>query len=259
MYNVLNLSKTGLKSMQRKMDAVADELANSNTHGYKKKEISFRELLTNATYENEVIVSDEVNSFNINMGSKSDIGTINFQQAEIIDSPREYDMAILGNGFFGVRDANNNLMLTRNGSFTIDNNSRLSDSDGFFLDIDYFIPIEEWGHNSLTISANGEITKTANGEVEVLGTIILYKPQVMDSLKPLGENRYMLSDNVQVFNSIDHDEEFGEIIQYALESSNVDITKSMADMITSQRAYSLNSRAIQTTDDIMSMINGIKQ
>ena len=96
-------------------------------------------------------------------------------------------------------------------------------------------------------------------EAEILGKIILYNPGVMDSLTPMGENRYMPSDNVQLFNSIDNTGEFGDIIQFAIEGSNVDITKTMADMITTQRAYSLNSRAIQTTDDIMQMINGIKQ
>ena len=259
MYNVLNLSKTGLKSMQTKMDAVADELANSNTYGYKKKEISFRELLTNETYDNEVIMSPNVNGFNINMGSRSDIATINFQQGPIIESPRQFDMAISGEGFFGVRDANNNLLLTRNGSFHIDSNQMISDANGYPLEVEYLIDIEEWDFQNLSINASGEINKVSQDETEILGKIILYKPEVMDSLTTLGENRYMPSENVQLFNSIDHDEEFGEIIQYALESSNVDITKTMTDMIITQRAYSLNSRAIQTTDDIMSMINGIKQ
>lgn len=259
MYNILNLSKTGLKSMQTKMDAVADELANSNTYGYKKKEISFRELLTNETFDNEVIMSPNVNAANINMGSRSDIGTINFQQGAIIPSPRQFDMAISGNGFFGVRDENENLMLTRNGSFHIDSNQMISDDNGHLLDIDFLVGVEEWDFQNLSINASGEISKISQDETIVLGNVVLYTPEVMNSLTSLGENRYMPSANVQLFNSIDHNQEFGDIIQYALEGSNVDITKTMADMITTQRAYSLNSRAIQTTDDIMSMINGIKQ
>lgn len=259
MYNILNLSKTGLKSMQTKMDAVADELANSNTYGYKKKEISFRELLTNETFDNEVIMSPNVNAANINMGSRADIGTINFEQGPIIQSPRQFDMAISGNGFFGVRDENEKLMLTRNGSFHIDGNQMISDPNGYPLDIELIVGIEEWDFQNLNINASGEISKVSQEETVVLGNVVLYTPEVMNSLTPLGENRYMPSANVQLFNSIDHNEEFGDIIQYALEGSNVDITKTMADMITTQRAYSLNSRAIQTTDDIMSMINGIKQ
>ena len=259
MYNVLNLSKTGVKAMQTKMDAVADELANSNTYGYKKKEISFRELLTNETYDSEVIMSPNVNTLNINMGSRADVGTINFQQGSIIQSPRQYDLAISGKGFFGVRDENNNLMLTRNGSLNIDSNQRISDDNGYPLDIELYVELEEWDNQNLSVNYYGEITKVSDGETVILGKIILYNPQVMDSLTPLGENRYTTSENVQLFNSIDHDEEFGDIIQFALEASNVDITKNMADMITTQRAYSLNSRAIQTTDDMMQMINGIKQ
>ena len=259
MYNVLNLSKTGIKAMQTKMDAVADELANSNTYGYKKKEISFRELLTNETYDNEAIVSPNVNALNVNMGSRSDVGTVNFQQGPLIQTPREYDMAITGEGFFGVRDEKNNLMLTRNGSFHIDSDQRLSDMNGYPLDVEYYVEIEEWDYQNLSINSQGEISKITEDETEILGKVILYKPSVMGSLTPLGENRYMPSANVQLYDSIENSEEFGDIVQYALEGSNVDITKTMADMITTQRAYSLNSRAIQTTDDIMQMINGIKQ
>lgn len=265
MYNISNISKNGLKSMQIKMDAVADELANSNTYGYKKKEISFVELLTNETNVNEVITSPNVNSFNTNVGSKSGLAKINFQQGPILQTPREYDMAIGGKGFFGVRDENDTLMLTRNGSFNIDKNYKISDDNGNALDIEFYIPTEEWNTYKLGIASNGEITEAIGEEGRVLGKIILYNPQVMDSLKPLGENRYLPSDNVKLFNSLEEDEnfgefvEFGDIVQYALEGSNVDITKTMADMITTQRAYSLNSRAFQTTDEMMSMINGIKQ
>ena len=83
-------------------------------------------------------------------------------------------------------------------------------------------------------------------------------PEILDSLTSIGEGKFLPSQNVTLRNSLDSDEGFGDIAQYSLENSNVDVTRSMAEMITAQRAYSLNSKSIQTTDDIISIINNIK-
>jgi flagellar basal-body rod protein FlgG len=242
MYNVLNVSKSGLKAMQYNMDATADDIANINTNGYKSKKTSFQELINN----------DEINA-----GSKCAIGKINFKAGNLIESPFDYHMAISGEGFFGVIDENNNLMLTRNGSFHMNGNYTITDDNGYPLVAEYYTPIEEWGDN-INISANGEITDEKSDEM-ILGKVILFKPQNLDSLVSLGEGRYLPSGNVELLDSMENDEVFGDINQHFLEASNVDIIESLADMISTQRAYSLNAKAIQTTDDIMGLINDIKR
>jgi flagellar basal-body rod protein FlgG len=245
--NVLGINKSGLKAIQNKMDAISDDLANINTTGYKRKEISFQELVHNTI---------EGTGFSINAGSKSSINTINFKQGTVSNSPNMMDMAIEGDGFFGIRDANGNLYLSRNGSFKIDGGSNIVDGNGYFLEVSLNMPIEQWG--KVDINAKGEIFTDVDGEYQSVGRIILYMPEILDSLTSIGEGKFLPSQNVTLRNSLDSDEGFGDIAQYSLENSNVDVTRSMAEMITAQRAYSLNSKSIQTTDDIISIINNIK-
>lgn len=245
MYVSLNVGKTGLKSMQNKMDGVAEQIANASTYGYKRKEISFQELLNN-----------QVDDLTINQGSKSGLATINFEQGSFVESSGDFHMAIGGSGFFGVRDENNQLVLTRNGGFHIDSNKNVVDDDGYNLDMEIFVPREQWSTHNVTISTRGEIR---NGEGVLLARVILYNPNVLDSLTPLGEGRFLPSENVALFNSTNNEEMFGDVLQNMLEGSNVDMVKSMSDIIITQNAYSLNSRAIQTTDEMINLINGIKR
>ncbi|MEW8973741.1 MAG: flagellar hook-basal body protein [Tissierellaceae bacterium] len=264
-YNILNIGKTGLKSVDNKMSAVSDDLSNVNTHGYKRKDISFQELLRNEIYDSEVLLGDNARGTSINAGAKSGIGSINFKQGVIRPSDGEFHMAIDGDGFFGVRDEMGNLMLTRNGGFHINEDRSISDDSGYLLDFESYVPMDEWGEGKINISIEGNIIKELEGETELeeetqlLGRVILYNPEVLDSLIPLGEGRYIPSDDIELYNSTYDSDGFGDIVQYGLEESNVEITKSMLDMITAQRAYSMNTKVIQTTDDILSMINNIKQ
>lgn len=259
MNNILSIGKSGMNSMQTKMDAIADDIANVNTHGYKKKEISFQELLHNDINNKEVLVSTNVNNASINVGSKSEIGTINFGQGIITESSGDFHMAIEGQGFFGVRDNDGVLMLTRNGGFHLNQDNSIADDSGYPLELKLDVPVQEWGNGVVSISKKGEISMEIDGEAKLLGTVVLYNPEVLDSLKSLGEGRYMPSQNVALYNSIDEGDRFGNIAHHYLESSNVEMSKSIVDMLTTQRAYSLNAKAIQTTDEIMSMINGIKR
>ena len=91
----------------------------------------------------------------------------------------------------------------------------------------------------------------------ILGNVVLYNPSAPESLIPIGEGRYAIPIGSEVYGGLGMAK--GSIKQYALESSNVEIVKSMTDMIVSQRAYSLNIKALQTTDDIISIINDIKR
>ena len=242
MYTTLSIGKTGIKAMQFKMDAVADDLANLNTTGYKSKVISFRELLNN----NEVSI-----------GSKSSMEKVSFDQGVFLQSNSDYHMAIEGKGFFGIIDQNDTRMLTRNGAFHMDKDGLILDDNGHALAVDYYIPAKDWNVDQVEISTNGEI-KSKDGAT-LLGKVLLYYPEDLGSLVSLGEGRYLSNKDMGLYNSVDNKDMFGDIHQHYLEGSNVDIIEALAEMISTQRAYSLNSKAIQTTDEIMSMINGIKR
>lgn len=245
MYNVLSIGKSGMKSNQFKMDAIADNISNVDTDGYKNKEVAFQELL----------IDDE-----INVGSKASVSKLDFAQGSFTESPYEYHMAISGNGFFGLVDENNTLILTRDGGFHMNEDKSITDSSGYPLYIDYEVSKEQWPDEGVSVLANGDIIATNNtDESTLLGKVVLFYPENVDSLTSLGEGRYLPSGNVALYDSIGNEEMFGEIHQYFLEASNVDLAQNFAEMIITQRAYSLSAKALQTTDEMMTMINGIKR
>ena len=259
MNKILTIGKTGLHSNQNKMDAIANDLANVNTTGYKKKKVSFQELLLNQIHQEDVLLSENMNPSGINVGSTSRVSGVDFKQGSIISTSGDYQLAIEGNGFFGVRDENGDFFLTRNGNFHINEDLSITDDNGHNLEINVSVPIEEWRTGDITISRKGDIIKDIDGVATTVGRIPLYYPEVLDSLISLGEGKYVNREGITLYNSIDQEEMFGSIVQGALESSNVDMSKVMTDMIITQKAYSMSSKAIQTTDEIMGMINGIKR
>lgn len=259
MNKILNIGRTGLHSNQNKMDAIANNLANVNTTAYKEKKISFQELLVNEIHQGDVLLSENMNPSGINMGSKSRVSGVDFRQGFITSASGDYQLAIEGNGFFGVRDENDNFFLTRNGNFHINEDLSITDDSGHRLEINMDLPVEAWGTGDVTISRKGDIIKDIDEVATTVGKIPLYYPEVLDSLTPLGEGKYVNPEGITLYNSIDQEEMFGSIVQGALESSNVDIAKAMTDMIITQKSYSMSSKTIQTTDEIMGMINGIKR
>ena len=143
MYNVLSLNKNAMKAHQTKMDGVAHDLANVNTYGYKKKEVNFEELRLREV-EGEVLKSDRAGDLALNMGVKSGLTKTSFNQGTILATDKKFDMAIMGEGFFGVRDRNNNLLLTRNGGFQQNADASISDDLGNRLEMELYQPFENW-------------------------------------------------------------------------------------------------------------------
>lgn len=256
MYNVLSLNKSAIKAHQTKMDGIAHDLANVTTHGYKRKEVNFEELRLSQV-EGDVLKSDKAQDLALNMGVKAGVTKTTFNAGALTPSSNKFDMAITGEGFFGVRDGNGSLLLTRNGSFNQNADGSVSDAFGNYLEMETDLPFARW-NGEISIAGNGQISKMEDGQELSLGRVVLYKPDNPHNLISLGEGKYIAKDGTNLENSLGG-QGFGEINQFFLEESNSEMTKSMVDMITTQRAYSMNAKALQTTDDIMTMINNIKR
>ncbi|MDY0235479.1 MAG: flagellar hook basal-body protein [Gudongella sp.] len=242
MFNVLSIGKSGLKANQYKMDGIADELANVTTDGYKKRTISFQELMLDQ---------------DVNVGTKSGISKTDFSPGVLTQSEGTFDMAIDGEGFFGVKDSNGNLMLTRNGAFYADAENNIRNQSGDILQIEYFTSINEWEGRDVTISENGSIKGGADNET--LGRVMLYMPENLANLTAIGEGRFTLSPDENLIEQTENPALFGKIRQNFIEGSNADMTRAMTEMIITQRAYSLNASTIQSTDELMQLINDIKR
>lgn len=260
MFNGLRIGTTGMKTAQRVMDNVADQIANSETNGYKKKEVNFSELLRNEIGSNQVELSQNAENAAIGAGSRAVISKTNFNQGMITESEGVYHMAIEGNGYFGVTDPQGNLMLTRNGAFQKNGDQSITDEEGNLLSMETYLPQTQWGDSQfISISSEGLISgRTSEGQVQNLGRVMLYQVESQDQLVSLGEGKYMAGNNIPLYNSADDPgRAYGNVRQRALEKSNADIVQSMTDMIITQRAYQVNAKSVTTADEMLEVINTI--
>lgn len=259
MFNGLRIGTTGMKTAQKVMDNVADQIANLDTNGYKKKEVVFSELLRNEIGANEVRLSQNAGNAAIAAGSRASSPKTDFRQGTLVPSEGIYHMAIEGSGYFGTVNPQGDLLLTRNGAFHLNGDQSITDDAGNLLSMDTYVPTTQWDHTSLSINEEGLISgKTLDGNVQALGRVILYAPGTSDSLISLGEGKYLAPEGAALANSVDDGSEaFGQVRQKALEKSNADMIQSMTDMIVTQRAYQVNAKSVTTADEMLEVINTI--
>jgi flagellar basal-body rod protein FlgG len=249
-----------MKTSQHIMDNVADQIANSATDGYKKKQVNFSELLRNEIGRNQVEITENGAGSSIGIGSKAIFSKTDFRQGMVTPSAGSLHLAVEGRGFFGVFSKEGDLMLTRNGAFHQNADGSVTDDAGNLLSMELSVPLEDWPESSaVRISEEGVATaRNAQGGTVELGRVILYVPGNSDELVSIGEGRYLQPDNLALYNSADNPERgFGGIRQNALEHSNVDTIQSMTDMIVTQRSYQMNAKSVTTADDMLEVINTI--
>lgn len=237
----LNISKGGIKAHQKAMSNIANNIANVNSEGYKTKATHFTSLLNNESVT-------ENGNFTVNAGARSDVLGTDFSQGPLIENPSTLQLALEGEGFFQVQDGNGNTYLTRDGSFSKDGTGQIVNQSGDYLMINPSVPMESWPGGRLSVTNNGELFVGT----EQVGTVPVYLPENPQGLIAVGENKYQyMGDNLPLYE--------GEILQNYSETSNVDLAQEMANMIITQRAYSLNVKVAQSTDEMMSLINQFNQ
>lgn len=250
MSQILSISRSGLNAYQREMDVVSNNLANVDTLGYKDKRTTFQELLNNGTNANEVGLSQNAGNVAINAGLNVQQVNENSSQGAFKSTAGTYDLAIDGEGYFGVRDGANNLYLTRDGSFRRDADGNLVTSRGMKVEVQSNVPSSQW-------PKNGEVSISTSGYVSIgnvrVGRILLFRPQNSIDMNDIGNNLYRCDGNL--ISSANTNAGFGQINQGLVEMSNVDVADTMSKMIITQRAYQMNSKALQSTDEMLETIN----
>ena len=250
MSQILSISRSGLNAYQREMDVVSNNLANVDTLGYKDKRTTFQELLNNGTNANEVGLSQNAGNVAINAGLNVQQVNENLSQGAFKSTAGTYDLAIDGEGYFGVRDGANNLYLTRDGSFRRDADGNLVTSKGMKVEVQSNVPSSQW-------PKDGEVSISTSGYVSIgnvrVGRILLFRPQNSIDMNDIGNNLYRCDGNL--ISSANTNAGFGQINQGLVELSNVDVADTMSKMIITQRAYQMNSKALQSTDEMLQTIN----
>ncbi len=260
MIRSLYTGTTGMESQQLNMDIIANNLANVSTTGFKKSQADFQDLLYQAMEVPGSPTSDDTESptgILVGLGVKPAAVTKVFTQGELILTENELDVAIEGNGFFQVDLPNGNTAYTRAGAFKLDSNGRLTTSDGYPITPSITIPD---GAQQITIGESGIVSAILDQDSTSteLGTIELATFTNNGGLFAIGKNLFEeTSSSGTAQTGTPGQDGYGTLLQTYLEGSNVNIVEEMASMITTQRAYEINSKTIQTSDEMMQIANNL--
>jgi len=248
------IAKTGLDAQQTRMGVISNNLANVNTTGYKRSRGVFADLL----YQN-VRQPGAQSSQNTQMPSGLMLGTgvrtvateKLFTQGNVVDTGNPLDLALNGRGFFQVLMPDGAIAYTRDGSFQLDSDGNIVTAMGMPLQPGLTVPSETV---SLTVGADGTISAlvAGNSAPTQIGTIQLADFINPTGLQARGENLFFeTASSGPPQTGTPGQSGLGLLVQGSLESSNVNVVEELVNMIETQRAYEMNSKAIATTDQML--------
>jgi flagellar basal-body rod protein FlgG len=254
MINSLWISKTGMEAQQTQLDVISNNLANVSTNGFKKSHAVFEDLMYqnlrqvgSATSEQSTLPT----GLQIGLGVRTVATARSFSQGNLQQTSNNLDLAVQGNGFFQLTMPDGTIGYTRDGAFQIDNQGRMVNSNGLPIAGGITVPANA---TAVTISADGAVSATIPGNTtpQSIGTITLANFVNPPGLEPKGQNIYAESaasgqPNVGTAGA----NGLGNLMQGFVETSNVNVVQELVTMIQTQRAYEMNSKAIQTSDQML--------
>ena len=258
MNGALWTAKTGLDAQQTRMQVTANNLANTNTTGFKRDRAVFQDLVYQSIRQ-----PGAQSSQNTQLPSGLSVGTgvrvvsteKLFSQGNLSVTDDPLDLAIQGRGFFEVATPDGGLAYTRDGSFQLDAQGQLVNASGFTLQPGITMPANAHG---VTIGEDGTVTASIDGQAQpvVVGVIGLTDFVNPSGLNAIGSNlfRETASSGAPIQGTAGLDG-LGTLIQGSVETSNVNVVEELVGMIETQRAYEINSKAISTTDSMLQYIN----
>jgi len=249
---------TGMRGQQLNIDVIANNLANVSTTGFKKSKADFQDLLYQTMKVPGSQTSTDTESptgIMIGLGVKPAAVTKIFTQGDLIQTENELDVAIEGTGFLQVETPNGTTAYTRAGALKRDSNGRITTSDGFPIMPALTIPD---GARQISISETGIVSAIIGEDTESteVGNLELATFTNNAGLSAMGKNLFQeTSASGTATTGTPGSDGLGTLIQTYLEGSNVNIVEELASMITTQRAYEINSKTIQTSDEMMQTTN----
>ncbi len=254
MIRSLWIAKTGLDAQQMQMDVISNNLANVSTTGFKRARAVFEDLLYQTLRQPGAQSSEQTqlpSGLQIGTGVKPVATERLFTQGNLQQTGNARDVAIQGNGFFQVLMPDGTTAYTRDGSFQTDANGQLVTASGYAVQPAITVPADA---QSLTIGRDGtvSITTPASATPTVIGSLQLATFVNPVGLQSLGENLYAetASSGTPAANTPGSNGA-GLLNQGYIETSNVNVVEELVNMIQTQRAYEINSKAISTSDQML--------
>ena len=254
MIRSLWIAKTGMEGQQTKLDAISHNLANVATTGFKRGGVVFEDLMYqqlrqpgSATSEQSLLPT----GLQLGLGVRAAATTRNFSQGTLNQTTGTYDMAIEGQGFFQVQMPDGTTGYTRDGSFQVDGNGQLVTSAGYAVQPGITVPgnarsVSIARDGSVSVMLPGQVAPTAVGQIQLASFI---NPAGLESL---GGNLFAETAASGGPNGgAPGANGLGSVRQGFVEGSNVNVVEELVSMIATQRAYEMNSKAIQTSDQML--------
>ncbi|MDD5434952.1 MAG: flagellar basal-body rod protein FlgG [Nitrospira sp.] len=262
MMRALYIAATGMGAQQLNIDIISNNLANVNTTGFKKSRGDFQDLL----YQTIKMAGSSSGGgtqvpSGIQIGSGVRPASVQkmFSQGDFQNTQNPLDLAIEGDGLFQVSMPNGTTAFTRSGSFKKDSTGRLVTSDGYPVEPSITLPSDTV---SVTIGANGGVSvlQAGSSTPTEIGTVQLVRFSNPTGLNSIGRNLFLpTAASGEAISGTPGESGFGTIAQGFLEASNVNIAEELVNMIIGQRAYEINSKAMQSADEMMKTANEVKR
>lgn len=265
--NALHAAASGMKSLDTKLNVVANNLANIETVGFKQSRVNFEDLLYEIRREPGGLngLSEEIpHGIQVGLGVAVSGTQLNFQQGPLNPTDRQTDLAVRGTGFFQVQTVYNGQQTTaytRAGNFVVNQqgNLVLANSEGSRLEPTISIPTDAV---SISVGPDGQVMvqQPGNPNLTSVGQLQLARFVNQEGLKQIGKNLFVETDaSGPPVTGNPQTDGLGEILQGSLEGSNVDPVRELVDLIFTQRAFELNSQSIQSADQMMQVVGNLRR
>ncbi len=253
---------SGMTAQQMNLDVIANNLSNVNTTGFKRTRAEFQDLVYQTMMAAGSTTGEAAKvpaGIQIGLGSRTATTQKVFTPGDMKQTDNPLDLAILGEGFFTVMTPDGTPAYTRDGTFKLDDQGRLVNSDGYAMEPALTIPQNT---ESITIGPDGTVTAKVAGQTNPTqaGQIQLARFTNPAGLNSIGHNLYVpTASSGEAVTGAAGSDGFGRVAQNTLELSNVRVVEEMVAMIVAQRAYETNSKAIQAADEMLQMANQLRR
>ena len=263
MMQALYTAATGMLAQQLNVDTIANNLANVSTTGFKKGRVDFQDLMYHTIKPaGSPPTAPGVQTpvpIQVGEGVRPVATPRMFFQGEMINTDNPMDLTIEGDGFFQVLNADGQVLYTRDGTWKKDSTGRITTSDGLPLEPEIIIPPEAV---KVVIARNGEVGVNLPGQInlEPIGQIELARFVNPAGLDARGRNLFNATEaSGDPQASVPGEDGLGTVVQGFLEQSNVKVVEELVNMIVAQRAYEINSRAVQVSDELLQTASNLKR
>ena len=261
MIRSLFTAASGMAAQQMMVDVISNNIANVNTIGYKAGRAGFQDMLyqqlrsPGAPSETGMQVPSGIQ---VGLGVKPVAVQKLFTQGDFINTGNPLDLVVEGDGFFQVSRPDGTTAYTKAGTFSLDKNGTIVNPDGYPLEPPITIPTDA---TTITVALNGDVNIMTAGQTtpSLVGSITLARFSNPSGLQSVGKNLFITSDaSGDAITGTPDAQGFGDINQGFLENSNVNIVEELANLITAQRAFDMNSKAVQASDQMLQGISAMK-